>query len=241
LFAIAVGLSALGSLGGLFAASILLTCRDSVRRVLVPWLISYAVGTLLGVALLALLPRALEQLDAKRVLGTLLAGILTFFVLEKLVIWRHCHTDDCEIHGSAARMAVLGDTMHNFIDGAIIGSAVMSSVPLGVSTALAVAAHEIPQEIGDFAILLGAGYPKRRALWLNLLSATAGIAGATVMYFAVGTLQVSLPYILPFAAGSLLYVAMSDLIPHLHRGGLDASGIRQIVLISAGIATVLML
>jgi zinc and cadmium transporter len=241
LYAIAVGLSALGSLGGLFAASVLLACRESIRRVLVPWLISYAVGTLLGVALLALLPRALEQLDSRQVLGTLLAGILTFFILEKLVIWRHCHTDDCEVHGSAARMAVLGDTMHNFIDGAIIGSAVMSSVPLGVSTALAVAAHEIPQEIGDFAILLGAGYPRRRALWLNMLSSTAGIAGATVMCLTVDALELSLPYILPFAAGSLLYVAMSDLIPHLHRGGLDASGVRQILLISAGIATVMML
>jgi zinc and cadmium transporter len=241
LFAIAVGLSALGSFGGLLAASILVACRDQVRRVLVPWLISYAVGTLLGVALLALLPEALSRLEPRQVLGTLLAGILTFFVLEKLVLWRHCHTDDCAIHSSTAQLAVIGDTVHNFIDGAIIGSAVMSSVPLGVSTALAVAAHEIPQEAGDFAILLGAGYSKRRALWLNLLSGTAGIAGATAMYLAVDRLELSIRYVLPFAAGNLLYVAMADLIPHLHHGGLHASALRQILLIGAGIATVLVL
>jgi zinc and cadmium transporter len=238
---IAVALSALGSIGGLLTASSLLLFRDRARRLVIPWLISYAVGTMLGVALLGLLPEALGQLEASVVLGTLLGGILLFFILEKVVLWRHCHTDECELHSSAAPLVLVGDMFHNFIDGAIISAAVLTSVPLGVSTALAVVAHEIPQEVGDFAILLGAGYTRRQALLLNLLSGTSAIVGAVLMYVAVSGLPVVLPYVLPFAAGGLLYVAMADLIPDLHRGAIATGAFRQILLISAGIATVLVL
>ena len=119
-----------------------------------PWLVSYAVGALLGVALLALLPEALATLTPAPVFGTLLAGILVFFMLEKLVLLRHCHTDECQVHGATAPLVIIGDAFHNFIDGAIICAAVLTSVPLGINTAIAVAAHEIPQEVGDVAILL---------------------------------------------------------------------------------------
>jgi zinc and cadmium transporter len=240
-YAIALGLSVVGSLGGVLTASLLLLFDDGVRVRLLPWLISYAVGTLLGVSLLGLLPEALEVLPPSRALATLLAGILTFFVLEKLVLWRHCHTDTCELHTSAAALVMVGDSFHNFVDGAIVGAAVLTSVPLGVTTAIAVATHEIPQEVGDIAVLLSAGYSRRRAFEINLLSGAAGLAGATAMFVAVDVVPTLLPYILPFAAGALLYVAMSDLIPHLHRGAIDASGIRQIVLILAGVATIAIL
>ena len=203
-----------------------------------PWLVSYAVGALLGVALLALLPEALETLPPPRVFGTLLAGILIFFVLEKLVLLRHCHTDECHVHGAAAPLVLLGDAFHNFIDGAIVCAAVMTSVPLGINTAIAVAAHEIPQEVGDVAILLAAGYSRRRALLLNIVSGASGIAGALVAYATVGVIPASGPVILAFSSASLLYIAMSDLIPDLHRGQIDSSGLRQVVLIAAGIATV---
>ena len=238
LLATALGLSLLGSLGGLLVASILLLFNDSLRTRLVPWLVSYAVGALLGVALLALIPEALSELSPRQVLGSLLAGIVVFFILEKLVLLRHCHTDHCHVHGAAAQLVILGDAFHNFIDGAIIAAAVVTSVPLGVSTAVAVAAHEIPQEVGDIAILLSAGYSRRRALVLNIASGAAGIAGAVLGYGAVQVLPSVRPFILAVSSASMIYIAMSDLIPDLHKGTVDKNSLRQVLLIAAGIATV---
>jgi len=238
-FLIAVGLSLVGGLGGLLIASGVLLINDSTRAKLIPWLVSYAVGALLGVSMLALLPATLEQLPADRVLTTLLLGILLFFVLEKLVLWRHCHVHDCEVHESSVVPVLIGDAFHNFVDGAVVAASVMTSVPLGISTAVAVAAHEVPQEVGEFAILLQAGYSRSRALLLNVLSATASAVGAVTAFLAFDLVPRTLPYFLALAAASFLYVAMADLIPGLHRGRTDASSMRQILLIAAGIATVL--
>jgi zinc and cadmium transporter len=238
---IAVGLSLLGGLGGLLFASGLLLVTDSARARLIPWLVSYAVGALLGVSMLALLPTALDELPAQRVFTTLLLGILLFFVLEKLVLWRHCHTHDCEVHESSVFPVLVGDAFHNFVDGAVVAAAVMTSVPLGVTTAVAVAAHEIPQEIGDFAILLHGGYSRTRALMLNVLSSAASAVGAIAAFYAFDIVPRMLPYFLALAAASFLYVAMADLIPGLHRGRTDASSMRQILLIGAGVATMLLL
>ena len=235
---IAVGLTVLGSLGGLLLASTLLLFNDRVRIKLVAGLVSYAVGTLLGVALLELVPQALATLAATRVLGTLLGGILAFFILEKLVIWRHCHTEACAAHSTAAPLILIGDAFHNFVDGAVVAAAVVSSLALGISTALAVAAHEIPQELGDFAILLGAGYSRRRALMLNVLSGLAAVVGALTALVALSVIPDLLPYVLSIASASFLCIAMADLIPDLHRGGIDALALRQILLVLAGIATV---
>lgn len=240
ILAIALGLSLLGSLGGLLVASSLLLFTDQIRSRVVPWLVSYAVGALLGVALLALLPEALETLPPAKVFGTLLAGILTFFVLERLVLLRHCHTDECHVHAATAPLVLLGDAFHNFIDGAIIAAAVLTSVPLGVKTAIAVAAHEIPQEVGDVAVLLAAGYTRRRALMLNVVSGTAGLVGALLAYTSVSVLPTVRPFVLAFSSASLLYIAMSDLIPDLHRGQIDRGSARQVLLISAGVATVVL-
>jgi len=243
LLAYSIGLSIIGSFAGLLLASSVLLFSDATRARLVSWLVSYAVGTLLGASLLHLVPEALEALPPQATLGALLAGILTFFVLEKLVIWRHCHEpDECAVHQStAASLVIVGDAFHTFVDGAIIGAAVMTSIPLGVSTAIAAAAHEIPQELGDFAILLNAGYTRRQAMVLNLLSATAGIVGAVAVYLAVGAVPRLLPYVIAFAAGSFLYVAMSDLIPDLHRNSRDPHPLRQTLLIAAGIGTLVLL
>jgi len=238
LLATALGLSLLGSCGGLLVASSFFLFSASVRTKLVPWLVSYAVGALLGVALLALLPEALAELSPQAVFGTLLAGILIFFVLEKLVLLRHCHTDDCQVHGATAPLVFVGDAFHNFLDGAIICTAVLTSVPLGINTAIAVAAHEIPQEVGDVAVLLAAGYSRSQALLLNIVTGVSGILGAIVAFTAVEVVPGVRPYVLAISSASLLYIAMSDLIPDLHRGTIDASALRQVILIAAGIGTI---
>ncbi len=243
LLGIAVGLSILGSLGGVIVASSFLLLGEPVRVRLVPWLIAYAVGTLVGVALLALVPEALADLPARTAMLTLAAGILAFFLLEKFVLWRHCHEDEaCSVHNTAASLVILGDSFHTFVDGAVIAAAVVTSLPLGLTTALAVATHEIPQEVGDVAILLRAGYSRMRAFTLNILAGAGGILGAIAMLLASRVVPGALPYVLAFAAGNFLYVAMVDLIPDLHRGThATVSGWRQLLLISAGIGTIALL
>ena len=239
LLAIALGLSLVGGFGGLAVAATLLLVPAGMRTWLVPTLVSYAVGALLGVALLELLPQALVALDARHVFGTLLAGILTFFVLEKLALWRHCHTGDCEVHRpSTGPLVLIGDAAHNFMDGAVIGAAVLTSVPVAISTAIAVLAHEIPHEVGDFAILLNAGFTRRKALLFNATAEAAGLAGAAVSCLALDGMPRAAPYFLAFAVASFLYVAMSDLIPDLHRATAEAGAIRQVLLVTAGVMTV---
>jgi zinc and cadmium transporter len=241
LLGISVALSILGSLGGVIVASSYLLLGETVRTRLVPWLISYAVGTLIGVALLALVPESLTQLPAQPAMLTMAGGILSFFLLEKAVIWRHCHHDeDCHVHSTAASLVIIGDAFHTFVDGAVIGAAVLTSVPLGLTTAIAVATHEIPQEVGDVAILLRAGYSRMRAFTLNVLAGAGGILGAAAMVLASKIVPQALPYVLAFAAGNFLYVAMSDLIPDLHRGN-PVGGVRQVLLIGAGIVTIAVL
>jgi zinc and cadmium transporter len=232
--------SLLGSCGGLLVASSLLLIKHDVRTRIVPWLVSYAVGAMLGVALLALLPEALASLKPAAVFGTLLAGILAFFVLEKLVLLRHCHTDECQVHGATAPLVFVGDAVHNFMDGAIICTSVLTSIPLGISTTIAVAAHEVPQEVGDVAVLLAAGYSRGGALLLNVATGASSLAGALVAYTAVDLIPGIRPFVLAFSAASLLYIAMSDLIPDLHRGQIDANAVRQVVLIAAGIGTIVL-
>ena len=234
-----LGLTILGGLGGLLVSSSILLIKEPARTKLIPWLVSYAVGALLGASMLDILPKTLEQLPPREVFPVLLLGILLFFVLEKLVLWRHCHTHDCEVHDGAVLPVVVGDGFHNFVDGAVIAAAAMTSLPLGITTAVAVTAHEIPQEVGDFAILLHAGYSRGKALMLNVLSALASIVGAIAAFVAFDRIPALLPYFLALSAASFLYVAMADLIPGLHRGRTDASSLRQILLIAAGVLTML--
>jgi zinc and cadmium transporter len=240
LVALAVSLSILGSLGGVIVASSFLLLGEPIRTRLIPWLISYAVGTLIGVALVDLVPEALRELQPRPAMFTMVLGILAFFLLEKAVIWRHCHdAEDCHVHNRAASLVIVGDMFHTFVDGAVIAAAVLTSVPLGVSTALAVAAHEIPQEVGDVAILLRAGFSRLRAFTLNVVAGAGGILGAAAMVVAGRALPQLLPYVLAFAAGNFLYVAMADLIPDLHRGSSGAA--RQFLLIAAGVITIALL
>jgi zinc and cadmium transporter len=238
-WAAALGLSVIGSIGGLLVAGVLLLFGPKVRASVVPSLVSYAVGTLLGAAALGLMPQALESLPPSRAFAMLLGGILTFFILEKLVLLRHCHDDgECQVHQSTVTLVIIGDAVHTFVDGVAIAATTLVSIPLGVSTALAAIAHEIPQEAGDFGILLSAGHSRKQALVLNATSALGGLLGALAMLLLGSAMPNVAPYVLAFAAGNFLYVAMADLIPHLHRGETDSNSVRQVILIALGLATI---
>lgn len=237
---IAIGLSALGGFGGLSVAAVLCLFPDGVRRRVVPALVSYAVGALLGVALLDLVPEASVVLGTRRALATTLVGIVMFFALEKLALWRHGQAGVAE-YRPTAQLVLIGDSAHNLVDGALIGAAALVSVPLAVSTAIAVLADEIPHELGDFAILLNAGYSRTRALVLNGLSESAGLVGAFAAVVCLNQLPMWAPHFLAFASASFVYVAMADLIPEMHRGSIHIAAPWQVTLVAAGVLTVAVL
>ncbi|MDO8349864.1 MAG: ZIP family metal transporter [Gallionella sp.] len=210
-------------------------------------LVSYAIGALLGAVFLDILPEAMELTDnVAELSGTILLGILLFFTLEKLMLWRHCHHDHCEVHepheniahGRSGMMVMVGDTFHNFVDGIIIAAAFMTDVQLGIVTALAIIAHEIPQEVGNFMILLHSGYSKTQALTLNLLSSLAMLVGGVLAYFALQSMQSVVPTLLALAAASMLYVAVADLIPGLHQRTRLRDTLEQVLLIVAGVSSI---
>ena len=274
-------------LGGVLSVSLAALFALNVRTTWVPMLVSYAIGAMLGAVFLEILPHAFSLAgDVESVSATLLLGLLLFFVLEKLVIWRHCHGDHCEVHamhteencpvthlelvtqdagfkykavaiqqpsallshghihshghdgGRSGLMIMIGDTFHNFIDGILIAAAFTADIKLGVVTALAIIAHEIPQEVGDFLILLHSGYSKKQALIFNLVSSVATMVGGLIAYYALQYVQSWIPVILGLAASSLLYVAVADLIPGLHRRTELKATLAQILLISVGVSTI---
>ncbi len=233
-----LGFSALGSVGAVAGAALFLFLPEGLRKALVPALVSYATGTLLGAAFLGMLPAALAQASPQAVTQTTLVGIVLFFLLEKAALWRHCHDADCERHGRAGSLILIGDAFHNFVDGIVIAAAFLNSPALGVATALAVLAHEAPQEIGDFAILLSSGYERRKAFMLNTLSASTTLPGALIGYYWISAAGELLPYVLALSAASFLYIATADLIPELHRKFDAPASARQVVLLLAGIATI---
>ena len=239
--------------GGLLSAalaSLFLLFPAARRARLLPHLISFATGAMLAAALLGLLPEAVANVGPGRVQGigaALLAGIALFFVLEKFVLWRHCHTEDCESHQvpevshrdrAAGWIVLVGDGVHNGFDGVLIAAAFLTDVRLGILTTIAITAHEIPQELGDLAVLLHAGMKPMRALLFNAASSLTSIIGGLAGYFALkGTLDL-LPYAISVAAASLIYVAVADLIPGLHRRVDPAGSLMQVVLIGAGVGVI---
>lgn len=253
--------TAVGGLLSVMAAAVFLLLPDHHREAVLPHGISFAIGALLAVAFWGLIPHAFEDVRPEQIQslsGTILAGVLGFFVLEKLLIWRHCHYGGgCEAHGdedahdhahahvhshghgkSAGALIILGDSIHNFVDGVLIAAAFLTDVKLGIVTSLAVAAHEIPQEVGDFAILLQSGYGKGKALFYNILASLTTVVGGVLAYFSLEDLHDSLPYFLALAASSFIYIAVADLIPSLHRKTDMKASLQQIVLILAGVLLV---
>ncbi|HWH48626.1 MAG TPA: ZIP family metal transporter [Burkholderiales bacterium] len=240
-----VAATLLGGVLSVFAAAVL-ALRAGPRQL--PTLVSYAIGTLLGAAFLEILPHALELApSAKHVSVTVLIGILLFFVLEKLVLWRHSHEGQREPHasrhgpndhGRIAAMVIIGDTFHNCVDGVIIAGAFLVSTELGIITALAIITHEVPQEVGDFLVLLHSGYSKRQALGFNLIASGAMVVGGVGAYFALQTAHTLIPPLLGIAAASMLYISIADLIPMLRgRPGVMVT-VKQVLLIAAGSGTI---
>ena len=241
--------TALSGLLSALAAGVFLALGAKARSALLPHLVSFATGTLLAAAFLGLIPHALEGAgpEATHQVGlALLVGILLFFLLEKFVLWRHCHDDPCEMHSpthdardrASASLILAGDTFHNLLDGVLVAAAFMTNPQLGIVTALAVFAHEIPQEVGDLAILLHGGFSRARALTLNLISSLTSVVGGVIAYFALGTALEFLPYALAFAAASFIYVAVADLIPGLHRRVDLRASLGQVLFIALGVALV---
>jgi zinc and cadmium transporter len=235
--------------GGVLSVAAAGVLALTARTAWIPILISYAVGTLLGATFLELLPQAFGRADSlEGMAATILAGLLLFFVLEKLVLWRHCHVEQCEAHdpplaahhdhGRSGMMIMIGDTFHNFVDGVLIAAAFLANHELGVVTAIAIIAHEVPQEVGDFLILLHSGYSKSRAFLFNVLSSAAMIAGGVAAYFALQSVEDWIPSLLGLAAASMLYVAVADLIPGLHKRPELQATLQQVILIVLGVATI---
>lgn len=252
--------TAIGGILSVFAAGLFLLLPDGQRNRVLPHGISFAIGALLSVAFWGLIPEAfahIRQEQFQTLSGTILAGILGFFVLEKLLIWRHCHVETCEAHGednhdyhdhgqqhvhshhgfdkSAGTLIILGDGIHNFVDGVLIAAAFLTDIKLGIATSLAVAAHEIPQEVGDFAILLHSGYSKKKALVYNVLASLTTVLGGILAYYSLEDVRESLPYFLALAASSFIYIAVADLIPSLHKKTDMKTSLQQIALIAAGV------
>ncbi len=264
-------------IGGVLSAAVASLFAITAKAAQIPMLVSYAVGALLGAAFIEVLPHAFhDSAHIESTAAIILAGILGFFILEKLVLWRHCHEQACEAHdphkshtphdsqesdmpllaqagqpisghhhsharhdhGRSGLMILIGDTFHNFVDGVLIAAAFMADTQLGIVTAIAIVAHEIPQEVGDFLILLHSGYSKRAALFYNLLSSTAMIVGGLLAYYTLQTAQTLVTPLLALAAASMLYVAVADLIPGLHKRTELAATAQQVLLICLGVATI---
>lgn len=205
------------------------------------FIVSFSAGSLLGGAILHLLPEAVEKLGFGIDIGLyFLLGILVFFILEKFIHWRHCHIPTSKEHPHPfAYMNLLGDSLHNFIDGLIIGVAYLVNIPLGISTSLAVLFHEIPQELGDFGVLLHSGFSKKKALLFNFLTATTAILGGVVGLLLGGMVESFSMIIVPFTAGGFVYIASSDLIPELHKECRVSRSIVQLIGMILGIGVML--
>jgi len=231
-----VAASVAGGVLSVLAAALALLARPSW----VPTLVSFAIGALLGAAFLEVIPHAFEHGDPHRAAAAILGGILAFFLLEKLLLWRHSHDHDgaAHDHGRSGALIVVGDTIHNFLDGILIAAAFVQSTELGLITALAIVAHEIPQEVGDFLILLHSGYTRARALALNVLSSAATLVGGVLGYYALQVLEGWTPVLLGIVAASMIYVAVADLIPGLHRRPQLRDTVFQTGLIALGIGVI---
>ncbi|MEO8316328.1 MAG: ZIP family metal transporter [Pseudomonadota bacterium] len=244
-----VGFTLLGGVAGVMLAGIFLLVPEKARTRALPLLVAFATGALLAAALLGLLPEAIEMADGDYAgVGlSLLGGIALFFVLEKLVLWRHCHEDHCETHApehghhperAPGVMLLVGDTIHNALDGVLIAAAFLIDINLGIMTGLAVLAHEVPSEVGNFAVLLHGGMSRAQAFSWNLITALGALIGGVVGYFALSAMRPALPYALGVSAASLLYVAVADLIPGLHRKVDARSSVLQVILIALGVVLV---
>lgn len=227
-----------------FVGIFTLFIRTDVLRKHIFLLVSLAVGALLGDAFINLIPEAFRTIaNPVWISIAVIAGILVFFVIEKFLHWHHHAVGDesCGTVHSAGRIILLSDGIHNFIDGLIIGGSYLVSAEIGIATTIAVISHEIPQEIGDFGVLLYSGYGKAKALLFNFLSALSSVAGAVVALAIAGVSEILVIWLIPIAAGGFIYIALSDLIPELHKTDGAKKSFLQLVAVIAGVGTILLL
>jgi zinc and cadmium transporter len=237
-------------------ASVLVAASFSLSLLskMVHSMVSVSVGILLATALLHSLPEAFTMpgVNPQLLFATLLAGLLGFFLLEKIALLRHSHHHegdghdhhhghDAEVAGRSGWMILVGDGLHNFVDGVLIAAAFMADYQVGIFTAIAIIAHEIPQEIGDFIVLLNAGFTRTRALMYNLICGLSAVVGGVLAYFFLEKAHTAMPYLLVIAASSFIYIAVSDLIPQMHRRPHWAESLRQTILIACGVGFVIFL
>lgn len=225
-------------------AAFFLNLTKNLQKMLVSSLVSYATGTLISAAALGMIPTAISKSpeNAQFVMSFFLGGILFFFILEKLVIWRHCHDQDCVVTGEAAAPIILiGDAFHNLVDGIVIAASFLINMSFGIAVSLSVIAHEIPQEVGDLAILIDKDYSRKKSFFYNTISGSTTIPAAIISYFILDTISLVIPYVLAISAASFLYIALTDLAPELHQKVGFKNSIRQLFLIFMGILTMILI
>ncbi len=228
----------MGSIVSLLLTTLILFLPQRTLTSLISPLVSFASGALLSTALLHILPEALENLRIETAMAFLLSGFFVFFLLEKWILWHHCHSDECEIAGMAGPLILVGDSIHNFLDGVFISAAFLIAFPVGITTTLAVFSHEIPQELGDLAILLEWKNDKRKVFLYNLFSSFSAFVGAFVGFFALSWFQPAVAFLLVLASSSFLYISLTDIFPKLHhRVGLRSS-LLQLGFIFLGVASI---
>lgn len=234
-----MGMAFLGSVGAVVGALAIALSPGHCRERLLPLLMAYSAGTLLAAALLGMIPRAVRSLPDMQGGLMALAGLLLFFALERWLLWHHCHDSGCQVRRSSGRLLLVGDGVHNFVDGIVIAAAYLTSPELGWATTFAVIAHEVPQEMGDYAVLVQSGMGRWQALGWNLLSALATLPGALLGYAVLAQAQALVPYLLALSGASFLYIALGDLLPRLHQqGGRSTS---SLVMLLLGILTILII
>ena len=229
----------IGSAGSVGLAGMLMLLPDNLLQKVSTLFVSLAGGTLLGAVFLGMLPKAAELMDIDRVLMITLSGIVVFFVLEKIILWHSCFNKKCERHQNAsAQLILVGDAFHNFIDGVVITSAFFASPAFGMLVTLSVFAHEIPQELADFGILLKHGYSKKKALTYNMISGLMAIPAGLLSYFALESVNNLVPWLLAFSAASFAYIALADLVPQMHTKTNIKDAMVQLILILTGISII---
>ncbi|MFW9900106.1 MAG: ZIP family metal transporter [Candidatus Thorarchaeota archaeon] len=229
--------SIFGSFGAISIAAFFVFLGENVQKMLIPTLIAFATGVLLTVAFLGLIPEAIEKVgDPHLIMPFILGGILFFFIMEKIVIWRNCRDKTCEVHSHASGpIILLGDSFHNLTDGIVIAAAFLTEFNIGLVAGLTIIIHELSQETADFGILLHSGYSKKKAFIYNMLSGSTTIPASIVSYFILDSIESMIPFLLAISAASFIYIALSDLTPDLHQHTDFKYVIRQLVIITIGI------
>lgn len=225
----------LGSVGSVALAGLMLKLNDQRLHSLSAYLLYLAGGTLLGAALLGMIPKAIGLADADSIMKIVLLGIIFFFVLEKIILWRSCNDQNCNRKHAAAPIILIGDAFHNAIDGIVIAASFLTSTELGLFVTISVMLHEIPQELGDFGVLISSGMSRRRAFIANIISGSTALPFGILAYFTLETMQSLIPWALAFSAASFLYISLADLIPEMHRKTKLKDSFIQFALISIGI------